>query len=521
VKKLFIKTGFFPIAFLLAVMLSLVGLSDLPRAHAIQAQSQAPAPFDPATIDKIMTDALKHFDAPGASIAIVKGGKVLYTKGYGVRSVDKPDPVTADTAFAIGSSTKAFTAAAVGSLVDEGKMGWDDPVSKHVPGFRLSDPIANQTVTIRDCLSHRTGLVRHDQLWVSTGWNRDEIIRHVASVPLSYPIRTRFEYQNIMFLAAGLAAGNAAGSSWEDVIQKRLLTPLGMSTATLTVAAAEASKDHATPHTKRGNKTVTIPWRNIDNIAPAGSINASARDLTSWMLLNLQMGMFDGKRILSPATVREIQMPQMVVRLEGRWKIFFPEPEVTQLSYGFGWFVASYRGLKFVGHGGTIDGFRAQVGLVPSEGIGVAVLTNLNGTQLPEAAVYNVIDYLAGLEKRDWNTRISDAAKQLQTESEKAGEARLARRVPNTHPSLDLAAYEGDYMDEGYGPLTISMDNGHLMLRWAKQSTALEHFNYDTFSTGKTAAMELVQFSLGPDGQVASVTVFGTRFNKVRKAPGT
>lgn len=508
---------------MVAVSLVAIGLTDLPRAHAIQAPSQAPATFDAAAIDKIMADALKYFEAPGASIAIVKGGKVLYTKGYGLRSVDKPDPVTADTAFAIGSSTKAFTAAAVGTLVDEGKMSWDDPVSKYVPGFRLSDPVANQSVTIRDCLSHRTGLVRHDQLWFATGWNRDEIIRRVASVPLSYPIRTRFEYQNIMFLAAGMAAGNAAGSSWEDVVQKRLLTPLGMSTATLSTTAIEATKDHATPHTKRDNKIVTIPWRNIDNIAPAGSINASARDLTSWMLLNLQQGTFDGKRILSPATVREIQMPQMVVRLEGRWKIFFPEPEVTQLSYGFGWFIASYRGLKFVGHGGTIDGFRAQVGLVPSEGIGVAVLTNLNGTQLPEAVVWNVVDYLTGLEKRDWNTRIGDAAKQLQTDSERAGEARLARRVPNTHPSLDLSAYEGDYSDDGYGPLTISMDNGHLMLRWAKQSAALEHFNYDTFITGKTGgiAMELVQFTLGPDGQVSSVTVFGTRFNKVRKAPRT
>ncbi len=468
-----------------------------------------------------MADALKHFDCPGASIAIVKGGRLLFSGGYGVRSVDQPDRVTADTVFAIGSATKAFTAAVIGTLVDEGKMYWDDPVSKHLPGFKLSDPVANQTVAIRDLLSHRTGLIRHDELWLRTGWGRDELIRRIGAVPVTYPIRTRFEYQNIMFLAAGMAAGNAAGTSWEDLVQKRIFNPLGMTNATLTAAAALTGKDRATPHTRRDNKNSVIPWRHIDNIAPAGSINASANDLSKWMLLNLQMGTVDGKRILSPAAVREMQTPQMVVRLEGRWKIFFPESEVTQLSYGFGWFIASYRGLKVVGHGGTIDGFRSQIGLVPSAGIGVAVLANLNGTQLPESVVYQVIDQLMGLEKRDWNAKISDTAKQLQTESEKAVEARMARRVPNTRPSLDLSAYEGDYSDDGYGPLTISHSDGRLLLRWGKQSTALDHFNYDTFFTGRAGEipMEFVQFTLGSDGQVTSLTIFGTRFTRIRKNP--
>jgi CubicO group peptidase (beta-lactamase class C family) len=518
--KILLDKPFSATAILLVIALMLAAVGAVPSAQAQQAP-QAQQAFDSAAIDQIMADALKHFDCPGASIAIVKGGRLLYSRGYGVRSVDQPDPVTADTVFAIGSSTKAFTAAVIGTLVDEGKMYWDDAVSKHLPGFRLSDPVANQTVAIRDLLSHRTGLIRHDQLWLRTGWGRDELIRRIGVVPVTYPIRTRFEYQNIMFLAAGMAAGNAAGTSWEDLVQKRIFNPLGMTNATLTAAAAQTGKDRATPHIKKDNKNSVMPWRNIDNISPAGSINASANDLSKWMLLNLQMGTVDGKRILSPAAVREMQTPQMVVRLEGRWKIFFPESEVTQLSYGLGWFIASYRGLKVVGHGGTIDGFRAQIGLVPSTGIGVAVLANLNGTQLPESVVYQVIDQLMGLEKRDWNAKISDTAKQLQTDSEKAVEARMARRVPNTRPSLELSAYEGEYSDDGYGPLTISNSEGRLMLRWGKQSAALDHFNYDTFFTGRTGdiPMELVQFSLGSDGQVTSLTMFGTRFTRIRKNP--
>jgi CubicO group peptidase (beta-lactamase class C family) len=518
--KIRLDKSFTATAILLVIALMLVAVGAVPSARA-QQTPQTQQAFDSAAIDRIMADALKHFDCPGASIAIVKGGRLLYSRGYGVRSVEQPVPVTADTVFAIGSTTKAFTAAVIGTLVDEGKMYWDDPVSKHLPGFKLSDPVANQTVVIRDLLSHRTGLIRHDQLWLRTGWGRDELIRRIGAVPVTYPIRTRFEYQNIMFLAAGMAAGNAAGTSWEDLVQKRIFNPLGMTNATLTAAAALTGKDRATPHIKKENKNSVMPWRHIDNIAPAGSIHASANDLSKWMLLNLQMGTVDGKRILSPAAVREMQTPQMVVRLEGRWKIFFPESEVTQLSYGLGWFIASYRGLKVVGHGGTIDGFRAQIGLVPSAGIGVAVLANLNGTQLPESAVYQVIDQLMGLEKRDWNAKISDTAKQLQTDSEKAVEARMARRVPNTRPSLDLSAYEGDYSDDGYGPLTISNGEGRLMLRWGKQSTALDHFNYDTFFTGRTGdiPMELVQFTLGSDGQVTALTMFGTRFTRIRKNP--
>ncbi|MBS1788139.1 MAG: serine hydrolase [Acidobacteria bacterium] len=474
--------------------------------------------WDTPGIDSAMNEAMKFWQTPGAAIVVVKGDQIIFIKGYGVRDLKTKESVTPDTVFAIGSTTKAFTTAAMAMLVDEGKMSWDDPVRKHVPYFRLSDPLANENVTMRDIVTHRTGLIRHDLLWYGSPWSRDEIVRRIGFVPLTYGFRTTFQYQNIMFLTAGLAVGNASSLSWEEFIQRRIFDPLGMKSASLSTSIAEKSPDHATPHLKRGATIEPMPWRNIDNVAPAGSINASVRDLSNWLQLQLNEGVVDGKRLISSANVREMHTPQMVIRNEGRWQLFFPPSETSQLSYGLGWFINDYRGRKLVMHGGTIDGFRASIVLVPSSKLGVAVLTNLNGTQMPEAVCYSVVDLLEALPKRDWNGYISEQAKQLEAEATQAFLTRLGARKKDTKPSRELAAYAGTYEDAAYGKADISLLDGGLVLNWSSFNAKLQHFHFDTFSILEPRlATEQVQFQLGADGEVSGLNFQGIRFQKKSK----
>ena len=251
-------------------------------APAMSAQT-----FDSAKLDAIAAEAMRAWKVPGTAVAIIQDDRVVVSKGYGVKRIGTNDPVTKDTIFAIGSATKAFTSCAVAMLMDDGKMQWDDPVRKHVPFFRLSDPMANELVTLRDLLSHRTGLSRHDLLWVNSPLTQEEIIEHIGSVPLSKPFRTAYQYQNIMFLTAGYAVGQASGGTWQEFVQKRILNPLGMTNSDLTTSAAEKSPNHSSPHGpgKDGSLGV-IPWRNIDNIAPAGAVNASVDDMTKWCVCN-------------------------------------------------------------------------------------------------------------------------------------------------------------------------------------------------------------------------------------------
>lgn len=473
--------------------------------------------WDTPGIDAAMNDAVKFWQTPGAAIVVIKDDQVIFIKGYGVRDVKTKEAVTPDTVFAIGSTTKAFTTGAMAMLVDDGKINWDDPVRKHVPYFRLSDPLANENVALRDIVTHRTGLIRHDLLWYASPWSREEIVRRIGSVSLSYGFRTTFQYQNIMFLTAGLAVGNAAGSSWEEFIQRRIFDPLGMKSASLSTAIAEKSADHATPHQKRGTTIDTMPWRNIDNVGPAGSINASVRDLSNWIRLHLNEGELDGKRLISAENVSEMHMPQMVIRNEGRWQLFFPPSETSQLSYGLGWFINDYRGRKLVMHGGTIDGFRASIVLVPDSKLGVAVLTNLNGTQMPEAVCYTVVDLLEALPKKDWNASIAESAKQLEIEASKAALAKLAARKKDTKPSRELAAYVGNYEDEAYGKAEISLVNDALVLKWSSFNAKLQHFHFDTFAIIEPRlATEQVQFQLGADGEVNGLIFQSVGFKKLK-----
>ena len=481
--------------------------------------ASAPAQtIDTASVDKIVEDALKAWQVPGASLAIVQGDKVVHLKGYGVKEQGTTNPVTPDTLFAIGSTSKAFTTTAMAMLVDDGKMNWDDPVRKHVEFFRLSDPLASEQVTLRDIITHRTGLARHDLLWYRSPWGREEIIRRIGSVQLTRPFRSTWQYQNIMFVTAGYAVGAASKSSWEEFVQKRIFDPLGMAGANFSATVAEKSPDHASPHVKGSDGKVTlIPWFNLDNAGPAGSINAGARDMSKWVRFQLGNGTFEGKRLVSASNMAEMHKPQMIVPVDDA-----AYPYTNMMSYGMAWFIHDYHGQLMIAHTGGIDGFRARVVLLPKQKIGIVILTNssvgTSSASMHVAASNSIVDLLLGLPKTDWNSRYGAQVTAMEAQATSFEQRREARRQKDTHPSHELASYAGTYEDAAYGQVNVAVEGGSLVLRWSNFKAKLEHFHYDTFMAKDQSPLgdEMVVFNLGAGGEVEQVSLLGTEFKRVR-----
>jgi len=503
-------------------------LSRLLLACACLLAAQAPAlaqdkGLDTVALDQVLQDALKAWQAPGAAIVIVKGDEVVYLKGFGVKGLGTSETVTPDTLFAIASTSKAFTTTLIAMLVQEGKMNWDDPVSKHVPSFHLADPLADRTVTVRDLVTHRTGLSRHDLLWLAAPWGREEIIRRIGQVPLTKPYRSTYQYQNIMYMTAGVAAGNAAKSSWEEATQRRIFEPLGMKGANFSARDAVKAPDHATPHLKNdAGKVQNIPWRNIDNIGPAGSINAGVRDLSRWLRFQLGDGTFEGKRLLTAALLAETHAPQMVIPFDGSTGVSSytkaMNPETNMMSYGLGWTIQDYRGRLLVSHGGSIDGFRSQVALLPNEKIGIAVLSNLGQTLLPEAVRNSVIDVLLSAPKRDWNAHLLDQREKALA-ADRAREKRFeAKRQKDTKPSRDLAAYVGTFEEPAYGQVTVTLEKGSLLLHWSGFKARLEHWHFDTFMPRGESLIgdKPAVFALAAEGEVERLSFLDQEFRRAK-----
>jgi CubicO group peptidase (beta-lactamase class C family) len=470
-------------------------------------------------LDALVQAAMTAWQVPGASVGVVRDDQVIYLKGFGVREAGREGAVTPDTLFAVGSTTKAFTTTAMGMLVDDGKMAWDDPVRKHLQFFRLSDPLASEQVTIRDLVCHRTGLSRHDQLWYGSPWGREEIIRKLAHIRPTTSFRSRWEYQNIMYLAAGEAVGRASGGTWEEFVRQRILAPLGMSGANFSTTEAETAPDHASPHREKEKRIEVIPWRNLDNVAPAGSINAGARDMCKWVRVQLGDGVFEGQRLVSAESLAETKTPQVVLRMDEPTRAMNPDTHL--MTYGLGWILQDYRGQLVISHGGGIDGFRAQVALVPDAKLGLVVLSNQGNTQMPEALSNALTDHLLSLPEKDWNAIILQQVEKSRAEGKERRKEQEAKRHPDTKPSRELAAYSGAFEEAAYGTAHVSLENERLVLQWSGYTRPLEHWHYDTFQIpDEPLEHEQVRFALGGDGEVATMQFLGMEFKAVRKATG-
>jgi len=466
-------------------------------------------------IDKPVAGTMAAWHMPGFAVAVVQNDRVVYLKGFGVKQIGGNDPITPDTLFEIASDTKAFTATAMAMLADQKKLDWDDPVRKYVEYFHLDDPCADSLVTLRDIVSHRTGLSRHDELWDFTDWPRERVIRAISAVKLTRPIRSAYQYNNIMFALAGEVVASAAKMPWDEFIRTRIFEALGMTHSRTSMAGWNASP-HATGHRydmATGRFSVQ-PMRDYNSIAPAGTIMSSARDMAQWLRFQLAGGVIDGKRLISAEALNETRTPQMVIPLEGLGKEAAPETNLQ--AYGLGWVIQDYRGQLLVSHAGALNGFRSQVALLPNRNAGVVVLANA-GRGFAVVALRNaILDQILAAPARDWNQLLLDIDKRSDQKDAEEKANRAAKRHPDTKPSRELAAYAGTYEDPAYGPATISVENGALFLHWNRINAPLTHFNFDTFdlSIPEEDLDELIEFRLGTDGEVKSLTLFGETFAK-------
>jgi CubicO group peptidase (beta-lactamase class C family) len=468
--------------------------------------------IDPKAVDRTMNAMVKAWSIPGAAVAVVQNDRVLHVQGYGVKEAGGTEPVTADTLFQIASTTKAFTTTALAMLASDGKLSFDDPVRKHVPYFRLHDVCADGNVTLRDIVSHRTGLESHDSLWDDTTLTREQVIRSLGRIQLAQPFRTTYQYHNIMFIAAGEAVAGASGMSWDEFVRTRIFQPLKM-TSTVTSQADWIRADHATGH-RYDWKSGVARARTADDVATLGSggaIKSSARDLANWVRFHLADGAFEGRQLLDAEQLEETKTPQMVRRMSETTAALNPETHL--LTYAMGWNVQDYRGEKLVWHSGSLNGFRTQVILMPRRKTGFVVMINAERGYGLYALRNTLADMVIGSKPhRDWNAYYLGVDRTEEERSEKTKQARMAKRIPDTTPTRPLAEYAGEYTNEAYGPVNVRVVDSALTLQWNRHSAPLTHYHYDLFDATVGGYDETVSFALDDEKKVKSLSLFGQTF---------
>ena len=429
------------------------------------------APFAEAT--------LKDWTVPGAAVVVVKDGAIVFSHGFGLRDVARGLAVTPHTVFPIASSTKAFTTMALAILADEGVLDWDTPVRAYLPSFMLYDTVASERMTPRDLVTHRSGLPGHDLLLVNLPFSRREIVERLEYLQPSQDFRAAWQYQNLTYITAGYLIEHVTGHTWEEFVTERIFQPLGMERSTLSIESLTRLSDYALPYQKGDGRAEEIPFRNLDALGAAGSINSTIGDMTRWLLPHLGVGRYGGRRIVSAGQLAQLHAPQMV--MENGDKLSTLYKEAPHSSYGMGWFVQPYRGYDMVHHGGNIDGFSAMVAFLPRESIGVVVLSNLSDNPTPMILALNVFDRLLGLDQVPWNERAREMDARLSDAAEKGREQRAADQVGGTGMSHDLDAYVGDYEHPGYGIMSIAREGVALKATYNGLDFALQHYHYDVF----------------------------------------
>ncbi len=457
-------------------------------------------PVDPVTeLSSFLSKAQEDWEIPGLAVAVVKDDKIIFAEGFGTREVGKDLPVSASTLFAIGSTTKAFTSVVIGMLVDEGKLAWDEPVKTYLPDFQLYDEYATVHLTVRDLLSHLSGLPRHDLSWYSSTATRQQLYNRLRYLEPTASLREKWQYQNLMYMTAGLLAEKVTGQTWEQLVHERLLKPLGMKTAVLSVEAMQKAQNYSQPHGDKDEEVAKIDFRSLDAIGPAGSINASVEEMGQWLRLNLSQGKFNDKVLISGESLHEIQSPQAIMARESGM------PGSLFSLYGMGWMITAYRGHRLLHHGGGIDGFVSHVALLPDDNIGIVVLTNYP-TGFPQSAVLDIADRLLGLDPLN-HSKGGLAAKQRAPE--KPGKEMLdLSRVKGTKPTYTLSEYEGVYENLGYGRIRVFQDGDKLMGAYNNDTSGLEHYHYNVFRyADDEAGVMLVSFQPDAAGGVAGLTI--------------
>ena len=492
---------------ILAVRLSLAVVLTL--TATLSAQSTLPP-----DLDAYVTSSMKTFNVPGMGVAIVKDGKILVAKGYGVRKLGEPTAVDEFTMFGIGSNTKAFTTAALATLIDQGKLSWDDAVYQRLPGFVMYDPYVSHEMTIRDLLTHRSGmgLGEGDLLfWPHTTYSRADVIYRLRFMKPQSSFRSHYAYDNLLYMTAGQIVPAVTGTTWDDYVREHIFGPLGMNHTNLSTTAYKSGDDYAYPHSRVDGKLQVIPFEDLDNAGPAGAINSCASDMAKWVQLQLNRGKFVDRegRLFSEQRSKEMWSPQTILPIGDP-----PAPlaglKANFADYALGWGLRDYHGRKLVGHTGGVGGFVSRVMLVPDENLGVVVLTNAEEGGAFDSILYHVLDYYFHVPPADWIAAFKAVKDQDEKEAAETMKKAEGARDANSKPPLPLEKYAGVYNDAWYGPITVRMENGGLVMSFDHTPGMvgdLQHWQYDTFKAHwrvRTIEDAFVTFSLNPDGSIDS-----------------
>lgn len=468
-----------------------------------------------AGLDTTFARVLKEWHAAGFAVAVVEKNKVVYANGFGYRDVEKKLPVTANTVFAIGSCTKAFTASLIGWLTKDNQVDLDKPVRNYIPELKFYNDEMTDHITLRDMMCHRTGLPRHDFSWYFfPSGSRDSLLQRIQYMEPTAGLREKWQYNNFMFMLQGLLVEKLTHQSWEQNIQQRFFQPLGMSSSDLSIDELVKTNEPAIGYGLKNDSLIKqLDYYPIKAMGPAGSINSSVNDMAKWVITWINGGKYDGKEIIPASYVSEAMSSQMVIAggLPSKEK-----PDLHFANYGFGWFLSSYRGHYRVEHGGNIDGFSASTCFFPTDSIGIIVLCNQNGSAVPGVVRNILADRMLNLKYFDWQTDLktaTDKAMAVAREAEKNATATLAS---GTKPSHELKDYQGLYGNKGYGVFEVAWQRDSLFAIMGSHTYWLRHHHYDVFEpiekslkdgVDTTQRGELIQFNMNMAGDIVTASV--------------
>ena len=517
----------------------------LPASGALFAADAPAVPAGLDDYDQFVEGVRKEFDVPGIAVAIVKDGQVVWAKGYGERELGKQAKVDADTLFAIASNTKAFTSASLSILADRGKLSMDDKVIEHLPWFQMSDPYVTREMTIRDLLSHRSGLGlgAGDMLfWPATDYSTEEVVRRLRNVPLATSFRSAYAYDNILYAVAQLVIEKVSGQKYADFVRENIFVPVGMTDSRINSdALGKDDTNVAIGHAKFNFSELTpVPAMSWSNNSAAGGIYASVNDLSKWMIVQLNGGVLgqgaDGKekRLFSAARQREMwsMITPIPVRPSSIPELAAAAPQFN--GYGEGWNISDYRGKKVIWHTGGWPGQVSRLTLVPELKLGVVVLTSQEVGAAFTAPTLRALDAFIGAPKTDWTAAYAISVKKSQSNADEGWIKHQAARKKDSKPSLPLASYAATYRDPWYGDVVIANEGGKLTMRFTHTKQLLgdlEPWQNDTFLVRwrdrSLNADAFATFALTPDGTVremrmeaiSSLTDFSFDFHDLRFAP--
>jgi len=478
--------------------------------------------FGQKTLDRKLNEleayyeqALADWNVPGMSVAIVKDGEIVFSKGYGTLNVNTGEKVDGNSLFAIASNTKAFTATALAMLVDEGKLSWTDRVRDYLPWFELYSPYVSDNFTIRDLLTHRSGLKTFsgDLIWYGTNLSREQVVRNAKFLEPTFGFRAGWGYSNIMYIAAGLVIEKVTGENWDDFIKERILDPLHMDRTVSSTKALIGMDNVSSPHNDFQDSLITIEWLNWDNVAPAGAIISSVNDISKWLIFNMNKGVTaDGDTLLSSWRFDEMWTavnPQSVSTWSKRnW------PSTHFKAYGLGWAMFDYHGRKVLGHGGGYDGFISNTTFVPEDKLGMVFLTNKN-TSLYYPLKFKTLDVLLDAEKEtDWSANFLTMIEQREEMAEKSKAEAEAARAKDTKPTLPVQEYLGTYHCEMYGDAEVYFEGTQLMVHLLPTEIfvgTLDHWQYNTWKIEMKGVPALpsglVNFIIDEEGKVVEMKI--------------